>query len=121
MKKVLLYAWQLPQNLVGLIYGKIVKAIKLGDYYGARTYYHKYGGSVTLGDYIYLDKHAGEKTLRHEYGHTMQSKILGWLYLIVIGLPSILHAIVHTKGDYYHFYTEKWANKLADKKFKKDE
>ena len=39
--------------------------------------------------------------------------MLGWLYLIVIGLPSILWAWL---GDddkcYYSFYTEFWANDL---------
>lgn len=118
MKKFLLYLWQLPQNLIGFVYGKFVAAKKLGEFYDAKVYKHPYLGSVTLGDYIYLGQYAGEKTLRHEYGHTMQSKILGWLYLIVIGLPSIIHCALHRKGDYYHFYTESWANKLAEKKFK---
>ena len=46
--------------------------------------------------------------------HVKQSKILGPLYLLVIGIPSILHAWLndyihccanHNEG-YYHFYTE---------------
>lgn len=43
--------------------------------------------------------------------------MLGPLYLIVIGIPSLLHAAVHDSlcrnKDYKHFYTEKWADKLA--------
>ena len=35
----------------------------------------------------------------HEYGHQIQSKRLGWLYLLIIGLPSIsfniLDMIIH--------------------------
>lgn len=56
-------------------------------------------------------------TIQHESGHVKQSKILGPLYLLVIGLPSIVHAAMHRtvckNPNYYHFYTEKWANKLA--------
>lgn len=29
-----------------------------------------------------------EKTIKHEYGHQLQSYILGPLYLLIIGLPS---------------------------------
>ena len=55
----------------------------------------------------------------HEYGHSIQSKILGPLYLLVIGLPSIIWAGLFEKYrnkhkiSYYSFFTEKWANKLV--------
>lgn len=81
---------------------------------------YQMSGGVTLGKWVFLDARYygnsyGSSVMKHEYGHTVQSKMLGWLYLIVIGLPSIVHAAFHKKGDYYHFYTEKWANRLADK------
>ena len=60
--------------------------------------------------------------IKHECGHVKQSKILGPLYLLVIGIPSILHAWLNKyirmlleewrAYNYYHFYTEKWANKF---------
>ena len=57
--------------------------------------------------------------LMHEYGHTIQSQKLGPVYLLVIGLPSLIWAgcfekyrIKHKKS-YYGFYTEKWADKLG--------
>ena len=56
-------------------------------------------GSVTFcKDYIFLSKKAWHKdhTIKHEYGHTIQSKWLGWLYLLVIGLPSIIWAFIHS-------------------------
>lgn len=52
----------------------------------------------------------------HEWGHTRQSLYLGPLYLLIIGLPSIIWAMIHTpnsKKSYYFFYTERWADKLG--------
>ena len=46
----------------------------------------------------------------------MQSQKLGWFYLFIIGIPSILNAWLRFTKCYYDFYTEKWANKLANLK-----
>jgi hypothetical protein len=56
--------------------------------------------------------------IQHELGHSIQSLILGPLYLIVIGLPSWIWFTWYNNGkdkrvSYYWFYTEAWANKLA--------
>ena len=118
MKKLLTWIWCFPQMLAGAIFKKISKAEKVDDYY---VIDNKYGGSVSLGEYVFLcEAHAGdERVLKHERGHTKQSYILGWLYLIVIGLPSLIwcgcfnkYRVKHNKS-YYDFYTEKWANKLG--------
>ena len=45
--------------------------------------------------------------------------MLGPLYLIVIGLPSLIWAALHSSVrrlrtvDYFSFYTERWADRLA--------
>lgn len=118
MKQILSYIWQLPQNILGLIVYHYYKGYEVctketcGDGIKCKLS-SKMRGGITLGNYIVLNN---IKSLRHELGHTKQSKILGPLYLLVIGLPSIIHAWLHKKmcnnKDYYHFYTEKWANKL---------
>ena len=47
-------------------------------------------------------------------GHSVDSKIFGPLYLLVIGLPSALHLLFMKKGaDYYNFFTERRANRHA--------
>ena len=62
---------------------------------------------------------AGENTKNHEYGHTIQSNFLGPLFLIIIGLPSIIWAGCFDRYrrkhniSYYQFYTEKWADALG--------
>jgi hypothetical protein len=86
---------------------------------------------MSLGKYIfvpsYYKKTPPDKmnysilhTIKHEYGHTIQSKYLGWFYLLVIGLPSLIWANCFeeyrkkTGMSYYDFYTESSANKLGE-------
>ena len=75
---------------------------------------------MTLGNYIFISPRATENTIKHEYGHTRQSLYLGPLYLIIIGIPSILWAMTHRTiapdKSYKWFYTEAWADKLGDVK-----
>lgn len=119
MKNALLYLWQLPQNLLGLILLLFYEGAD-GNFNGVFVRKSKKMlGGISLGRYVIVSRWAGENTLKHEYGHTIQSKYLGWLYLIVIGLPSLVWAwmygtvIPKTKNGYYRFCTEKWAEKLG--------
>lgn len=119
----ILVLWQILQNIAGLIYlpfaGVSFKE-KIGDVLVFET--ESKNGSVSLGNLVFISKHTRnyDKTLKHELGHTMQSKVLGPFYLFVIGIPSILWASLRMickplrKIDYYWFYTEAWANKWAD-------
>ncbi len=96
-------------------------------YNGAIVTRWKMKGSVSLGEFIFLNEKADETILAHEYGHTVQSLILGPLYLLVIGLPSIVWAgfplfvsFRQKKNySYYRFYTERWANFHGDKIYRK--
>lgn len=127
-KKILMYLWQLPQNIVGL---SLLLCLRFAD---GETSEREYGGfyvcysrmmrgGVSLGRYIFLDcLYYGHKTeeeaVRHEIGHCRQSMLLGWLYLLLIGIPSIIHAALYQYNPsdphgYYQFYTEKWADKLG--------
>ena len=118
MKRTLSYLWQLPQNLLGLLLILIIRP-EMHLKNGIPYYYKKsFGGGISLGDYIIVCSH-NAKMVKHEYGHCLQSRRLGWLYLIVIGLPSIIWAglygwlIPHSYNGYYRFYTERWADKLG--------
>lgn len=125
MKKIFSYLWQLPQNLCGLFYRSIsrnnrIAEVENNDSRGvdAKVYLQRHSGGVTLGKYIFICQDYKNKdiVIKHECGHVKQSKILGPLYLIVIGLPSIIWAVTYNyilpNKSYYWFYTEKWANKL---------
>lgn len=119
MKKILLYIWCLPQNLLGLLLRQIYKG-KDSQYEDAIVRRStKMGGGISLGRYIIINQWSGKKTVQHEYGHCLQSRRLGWLYLLLIGLPSIVWAGIYgrivksTPNGYYRFWTEKWADKLG--------
>lgn len=129
MKKVLLFIWQLPQNIIGGICS--IKAERylyycMKDGNLVTVYFKKWFRSgVSLGDTIIIDSMyyditdwALYKCIAHEYGHQRQSKILGPLYLILIGIPSLLGNIVFRlfKIDSRHYYKlpwEAWADKLG--------
>lgn len=94
-------------------------------------------GGISLGKYSIINSYyaglkTGNKTMKpieelvqlnvvkHEgIGHGTQSRYLGWFYLLIIGLPSIVWAslygsiIPYTHNGYYKFPTEAWADKLA--------
>ena len=117
MKHLFLWVWCFPQNLLGFLVKIFTRAERVGNHYQ----YNVKNGSVSLGEYIFLAPcHWNDKeTLAHEMGHREQSKILGWLYLPVIGIPSLIwcscfqqYRIKHNIS-YYEFYTEKWADKLG--------
>lgn len=122
MKDFLKFIWQFPQNLIALIYREYLngKGVMLAiEYYkGIIIYYTKDTvGNVSLGDSIFISATASSRIVKHEWGHTRQSLILGPLYLIVIGIPSVIWASIHKKiapnTSYFDFFTEKWADKLG--------
>lgn len=123
MMEILRYFWQLPQLIAAFIYYWYLKRkdeiLDTCTCQGTIVFIkRKSCGSVTLGPYIFLSPKATDTTVRHEWGHTRQSLILGPLYLIVIGIPSIIwtatHRTIAPNTDYFDFFTEKWANKLGD-------
>lgn len=91
--------------------------------------------SLSLGLFVFLSDHPPvdrrgttppeeipRRLLVHEYGHTIQSLILGPLYLPLVGLPSVLWARLpfcrrkwRGKVSYFSFFTEKTANSLGEK------
>lgn len=124
IKNSIKWLWQFPQNILALcIEGVLCEAAYREDV--------KTDGNIiivnniiplvmSLGDYIFLNLNSTELSVKHECGHSRQSNILGPLYLIVIGVPSVLHNVIHylcskvgIKWNYYSFYTESWANKLV--------
>lgn len=130
IRNLILFIWQLPQHIVALIYfGYLVMMCKdLGvdsRYKQAIVIPCVMRGAITLGNYVFVGLNSEyRKTVKHELGHTIQSKILGPLYLIVIGIPSITYCGLRRlfpslrKKNYYNFYTERTANYLSEKYIK---
>ncbi len=129
MKKVIFtflqFTWGIIQNLSGLV---CLLWLMLTGKHG-RIYRFKEAvvtdwerrDSVALGMFVFFGHGRDEnapRMLRHEYGHTVQSVILGPFFLPVIGLPSFIWAAggwkrKKKKGSYFDFYTEHWADRLG--------
>ncbi len=116
MVEILKFLWQLPQVIVAFIYYWYLRykdeILDTCIFQGAIVFIKRNScGSVTLGNHIFLSPMATDTTVRHEWGHSRQSLVLGPLYLIVIGIPSIIWASVHKKiapnTSYFDFFTEK--------------
>ena len=127
MKKVLLYIWQLPQNLLGLVCRLFFKTEKTLEYKGKTIRVCSKTCGFSLGDTIYVRKWPTNKNLwdvvKHEYGHALQSKGYGWFYLLIIGLPSgawnlidrIITPIIGYEKSYKLYFNMPW-EKGADKR-----
>ena len=130
IRNLILFIWQLPQHLLAILYiGYLVMMCKdLGvdsRYKQAIVIPCIMRGAVTLGNYVFVGLNSDyRETVKHELGHTIQSKILGPLYLIVIGIPSITYCGLRRlfpslrKKNYYNFFSEKSANYLSEKYIK---
>ena len=130
--------WELPQTALGAALSTLVwrknkldnmpvKEIKylhgLEKITAKKIYIVKDGylrslSSFSLGKYVFIKFRClhNTKTIRHEcVGHSKQSAKYGWLYLPVVGLPSIARNIYGRFRviDYYGGWPENEADKLA--------
>lgn len=121
---LLQWTWGILQNVTGLAVLLLNARGRHYLYNGAVvTVWRIRRGSMSLGMFIFLSEGAGERTLVHEFGHSVQSVILGPLYLLVIGLPSLLWCGLpmfcnyrkRSGCSYYTFYPERWADWLGEK------
>lgn len=124
IKNLLMWLWQFPQNLLAICIEGILceAAYREGKIDGNTLIYNYVLPTMSLGNYIFVNTMFSNTDIKHSHGHSKQSRILGPLYLVVIGIPSLLHLIVYNicskigfSWNYYKFYTELWANKLAEK------
>jgi hypothetical protein len=115
MERLALYLWEFPQNVLGLLILLFVRGEEKHSLGNITFYYAKgFFGGIRLGSYIILGS-KWERSVRHEYGHCLQSRKLGWLYLLIVGLPSLLHAgfCRCRNHSYYDIFPENWADKLG--------
>ena len=109
MKTVLYIILQLTWGVLQSFLGLLVLIFHINDkhyfYHGALVTEWKNKSSVSLGMFVFITKEPyfaeklkaeytenelSQRLLVHEYGHTIQSLILGPLYLIAMGIPSTL-------------------------------
>ena len=113
-------SWGCLQTLAGAVVYVLCAGCRRTWYRCARVTYWRHDSGLSLGGFIFVPER--RQTLRvHEYGHTVQSLLLGPLYLPAVGLPSILWAglpflsrLRKVRGiSYFDRYPESWANTLS--------
>lgn len=137
MRKVLYVFWQCTwgalQTLLGLAHFLVYIRYPHCWYHGAVVTRWRCKASVSLGLFVFVTEEfpyyerfadcmtrqqLAERLLVHEYGHTIQSLLLGPVYLLVIGIPSAIWGFWPALSrrrktqqiSYFSFFTEKWAN-----------
>ena len=137
---ILQCTWGIIQTLFGFVVFLVNIKHKHYFYHGAIVTERGAPSSVSLGMFIFVttnpmkdkrtenripDDELSNRLLVHEYGHTIQSLILGPLYLIVMGIPSTMWGFLPScqkkrNGgvSYFSFFTEKFANYLGEKVIK---
>ena len=127
----LLLVWELPQTMLGLMVYAFIKwrhKVKDSDVENHRLYVETQNTGVSLGLFVFWTPDGNRfpylknDCRMHEYGHAQQSLMLGPLYLLLIGIPSLSRvfyrwAYYKIKGEswkkYYFGYPENWADILG--------
>jgi hypothetical protein len=126
-----LFTWELPQNLLGMVVYAIMmnrKKIINTEKEAHRLFIETPNTGVSLGWFIFWTAdgnrfpHLKNDCRMHEYGHALQSVMLGPLYLIIVGIPS-LSRVAYSKWyykkygrgwrNYFSGFPENWADKLG--------
>ncbi|MBQ8515658.1 MAG: hypothetical protein IJ496_09705 [Ruminococcus sp.] len=117
--------WGFPQTLLGGIIFLLNRHSRPYLYHGAVVSHWRSHLSASIGPFVFISRQhvSSRRLLVHEYGHTLQSLLLGPLYLPLIGLPSMLWMLLpcfrkmrrKRHISYYSFYTESWANRWGEK------
>lgn len=128
LSKVMAHIWQVlwgfPQTVLGLMLRITLRGPR--RHYQYRTAYvteWNLSAGFTSGMFIFVPRNCPRRLLAHEYGHTLQSLLLGPLYLPVVVFPSLVWAGTprlqryrSARGySYYRFPVERWANLLAER------
>lgn len=131
LRDSLLFFWELPQNVLGaslLATEGLLGTVKSVRRDRGRLFVESTHTAVSLGWFVFWAR--GENrwfvldgaTREHEYGHTRQSRLLGPLYLPLVGVPSalrVVYAVAHREltgrrwGGYFDGYPEDWADRLG--------
>ena len=121
---ILQILWGFPQTLLGFAVFLRLRGAPHYRYHGAVVTEWKRKTGLSLGLFLFIPEgNLGQDFLVHEYGHTIQSLVLGPLYLMIVGIPSVLwcnlrcFAKLRRKKNisYQCLYTERWANYLGER------
>ena len=113
--------WGLPQNLVGALVALVSVRSPHRVFRTALITEWPLDRGLSLGLFVFVPPGCQERLIVHEYGHCVQSMVLGPLYLPVMVLPSMVWAglpaferLRRERGiSYYDMPVEHWADVLG--------
>lgn len=131
------FVWELPQTGLGYLFaqwrnilGKLERVDTLDGVTfatGRHWQKHTYAG-VSLGCFanMWVSGRIGDDfegyarcspfhIFGHEYGHTLDSQLWGWLYLPIVGLPSLISQALGLSHKASHRHDDFWAERRADR------
>ncbi len=94
--------WELPQSSLGFALWMAARAtgrVRGEEREHGRRFVEVPGMAVSLGHFVFWSSestrwhHNDAETRAHEWGHTFQSRVLGPLYLPLVGVPSSARAL----------------------------
>ncbi|MBX7196718.1 MAG: hypothetical protein K1X94_31990 [Sandaracinaceae bacterium] len=129
-------AWELPQTALGVALLGLelarghIRSIDLTETSraGTRLVCETTGAAISLGHVVLWCRESNRwheldaRNRDHELGHAVQSRILGPLYLPIVGVPSsarAVYAVIHRElrghkwPRYYQGFPEAWADQLG--------
>ena len=129
--------WGILQTFVGSIVFLLNIRKKHYLYHGAIITEWGLKSSLSMGLFCFVTstpfacgccsaEEVGHRLVVHEYGHSIQSLILGPMYMFAMAIPSMLWAglpcfeklRLKKNIKYHRLYTERWANHLGEKVLK---
>jgi RHS repeat-associated protein len=133
------FLWEMPQTVLGNVVSharNISVNVDNVSYYGGATLVNnddptdRERWGLTLGPYINSKNVVADPFVddlfRHEYGHTLQSMLVGPLYLTNVAIPSLISATLDYELDWFnHNHDRSWfetqANRMAFRYFSNHE
>jgi hypothetical protein len=128
---IIYWTWCFPQSFLGAVLFLVLQLFNkplVIHYPGSKVVITESAwimSGISLGMYVFISSrgYPGQQRTRlilHELGHAHQSLLLGPLYLLVVGIPSLLWAVLKSLGFFKGkpdswMYTEKWADRLGEK------
>ena len=119
------WTWGFPQTLLGAVIYFACRKRPHEQYHSAVVTHWNQSGSLGVGMFLFIGNcrtdNLRKQIMVHEYGHAVQSLILGPLFLPIMGIPSFLWCNLkprkkfrRKKGvSYYAIYPESTANRLG--------
>lgn len=124
--RLLQLLWGFPQTFAGFVLFLVLNKYPHFSYHGAIGTFWNLQSSASLGLFLFISKDDNSEIMDqikvHEYGHSIQSLVLGPLYLPLIAFPSMLWCFLpvfrrfrSTRNySYYRFFIEANANRCGE-------